>query len=678
MAAPVDYNDHLEEHPWTPCDRVSCPGQAVLDRRKCTTTIAYNDMPRAEQCECGEPKGLVAHRIHHDNVAVFCCCNKAHNICDGDSRVDHQSRTEKRFVCSSGTPEHREEYSPLPPPGGDGPIQRVFHSLHLAEKDVQKKMHSPLRSSLFHGVPPTIYFYTDAHQVLAMPPVIRKQLRWKLSTITPLLIRQTVSRSGFRLTKRLYWNGMWDKHIKCATFASIKNYQKVNHFPGSFNLGRKDRLWQNICRMQRLHGGDSFQFLPDTFLLPHDLRSLKVAWLQEGDDHCWIVKPPASARGSGVHVVHQWAQISKKQPLIVQRYIRNPYLINGTKFDLRLYALVTSFHPLKIYVFQDGLVRFASVEYSYDSEDLSDRFMHLTNYSINKKSATYSNNTDSNQCQGHKWSIKALRGYLENLGVDFNKLWDQMVQIIIKTFICCETPINRVIEKHTSSKYTCYELFGFDILLDEDLIPWLLEVNISPSLRSSTPVDWDVKGQVVKDLLNIVGYQIPQKPQDTSVLHMLGLGSGEADFPHLSQVLHTVELSEKEAEKHHHFESNPEDGAILESLTPDDVRALIQSEDELSRRGSFERVFPTAHSRPLLELMVRPRYYNLLLAAWEERHGIQRHKGVGLLQSLCRRNLHLRPPPGMLSQDSSTTQSEKCQKRIATFNINIKNRTRHT
>lgn len=496
--------------------------------------------------------------------------------------------------------------------------------------------------------------------MLAMPPSIRKQLRWKLSSITPLLIRQTVSRSGFRLTKQgVYWNGMWDKHINCSTFGTIKNYQKVNHFPGSFNLGRKDRLWQNVCRMRRLHGSEAFRFLPDTFLLPHDLRALKVAWLEEGTSHCWIVKPPASARGSGVHVVHRWAQISKKQPLIVQRYIRNPYLINGTKFDLRLYALVTSFHPLKVYVFEDGLVRFASVQYSYDPEDLADRFMHLTNYSINKKSATYSSNTDSNQCQGHKWSIKALRGYLENLGIDFAKVWDQMIEIIIKTFVCCEAPINRVIEKHTSSRYTCYELFGFDVLLDEDLTPWLLEVNISPSLRSSTPVDWDVKSQVVKDLLNIVGYQIPQKPPDTSVLLLCGLGKGDTESPQLSQVLHMLDLSPEEAEKHQLYEGHPEDDDILDDLTADDIRVLIQSEDELARRGGFERVFPTESTRPLLELTVRPRYYNLLLAAWEECYGQEREKGVKLLQNLCLRNFHLKTPPGTPKEDCNVQREHQ-------------------
>jgi hypothetical protein len=63
-------------------------------------------------------------------------------------------------------------------------------------------------------------------------------------------------------------------------------------------------------------------------------------------------------------------------------------LINGHKFDLRVYVLVTSLEPLKIYVFKEGLARFATHEYKNNSEK-QDRFMHLTNYSINKKSVNF-------------------------------------------------------------------------------------------------------------------------------------------------------------------------------------------------------------------------------------------------------------------------------------------------
>ena len=45
------------------------------------------------------------------------------------------------------------------------------------------------------------------------------------------------------------------------------------------------------------------------------------------------------------------------------RYLHKPYLISGSKFDLRIYVYVTSYDPLRIYLFSDGLVRFASCKY---------------------------------------------------------------------------------------------------------------------------------------------------------------------------------------------------------------------------------------------------------------------------------------------------------------------------
>lgn len=112
---------------------------------------------------------------------------------------------------------------------------------------------------------------------------------------------------------------------------------------------------------------------------------------------------PAAARGVGIRVIHKWSQLPKKVSLVVQQYISRPYLINGSKFDLRLYVLVTSFNPLRIYLWPDGLARFASSKYSEDTKNLKDRFMHLTNYSINKMSSQYTANEDANACQGHKW-----------------------------------------------------------------------------------------------------------------------------------------------------------------------------------------------------------------------------------------------------------------------------------
>lgn len=637
------------------------------------------------------PQGSLYHLLEDSQAAIFCCC------CEAPSPGCARRTSSPPLVSSSS-----DASSSAPPlvrsPEGVGsrdhprPNKGVVmgaaqqqepapQGAQLPKEEEEQEegpcFYSPFRRSLFPGVPPTLHFYTEGHQVLPLPPCIRRQLRWKVTTITPLLIRQTVVRSGFRLTRDgPYWNGTWGKHIKCFTFAEIKGFQKVNHFPGSFHLGRKDKLWLNVQRQ-----GPSSPLLPDTFLLPQELPLLRDAWQRERPPggHCWIIKPPASARGAGVHVVHRWEQIPKKQPLVVQRYVRNPYLINGTKFDLRLYALVTSFDPLKVYLFPDGLVRFASNKYSQECEDLSDRYMHLTNYSINKKSASYTPG-GSGDCQGHKWSIRALQRYLEALGVDFASLWEQMVDIVVRTLACAEGPMNRLIQRHTSSRYTCYELFGFDVLLDDQLKPWLLEVNISPSLRSATPVDYAVKSEVVKDMLNLVGFQIPRQLRDDLDERLLACyGLEEQDELVLNPLLHTYSLSPAEVLKHRHFETSLMDEeeaclALLENLTPDDVRVLVQSEDELCRRGAFQRVFPAPPHR--LRHQGSPhqrRYYNLLLAAWERRFSHQRHKGIERLQRLCAKGFHLLSPETerVPTAESQSPVLEKSQRRKVTRNVSI-------
>lgn len=69
----------------------------------------------------------------------------------------------------------------------------------------------------------------------------------------------------------------------------------------------------------------------------------------------------------------------------MSEYISNPLLINGLKFDLRIYVALTSVNPLRFYIYEDGLVRFATEKFTLSKEKMSNKFVHLTNYSINKK-----------------------------------------------------------------------------------------------------------------------------------------------------------------------------------------------------------------------------------------------------------------------------------------------------
>ena len=80
----------------------------------------------------------------------------------------------------------------------------------------------------------------------------------------------------------------------------------------------------------------------------------------------------------------------KGEKYVVQRYLHKPFLIEGLKFDMRIYVLIAGVDPLRIFVFEDGLARFATEPYVPPrTENLENKFMHLTNYAINKNSPNF-------------------------------------------------------------------------------------------------------------------------------------------------------------------------------------------------------------------------------------------------------------------------------------------------
>ncbi|XP_066431593.1 tubulin monoglutamylase TTLL4 isoform X2 [Eleutherodactylus coqui] len=506
--------------------------------------------------------------------------------------------------------------------------------------DVDVIVRPALTPSLFPTTPPTIYFATQDEKVELLPWAQRKLMKWKISTVTPNIVKQTVARSHFRITKKNHdWLGCWGHHMKSTGFKAIREYQKLNHFPGSFQIGRKDRLWRNLSKMQARFGKREFNFFPQSFVLPQDIKLLRKAWEEGGTRQKWIVKPPASARGLGIQVIHKWSQLPKKRPLLVQRYLHKPYLIGGSKFDLRIYVYVTSYDPLRVYLFTDGLVRFASCKYSSSMKSLSNKFMHLTNYSVNKKNADYKANADESACQGHKWALKALWSYLNQKGFSTEKIWEKIKEMVIKTIIASEPYVNSLMKMNVQNPYSCHELFGFDIMLDENLKPWVLEVNISPSLHSNSPLDVKIKGQMIRDLLNLAGFLLPIKEATScnnanSNSSVLGKDHGRS-----------TEIQNEEKMKRAHYLSQkiPDKdlyATVLEQLTPEDVRVLVETEDELSRCGQFERVFPSAISSRYLRFFEQQRYFNILTNQWEQKYYANREKGQGLLRSLCLMNYH--------------------------------------
>ncbi|CAH8631174.1 unnamed protein product [Dicrocoelium dendriticum] len=363
--------------------------------------------------------------------------------------------------------------------------QRRRAAVEKEDKGATKTIHPALIASLFPNVPPVLRFVEEGH---------------KLTSTSEDL--ETIESSD--------WIFYFGKHMRPQVFRSIREYQKVNHLPCSFQLGRKDRLWRNVFHMQNRCGRENFSFMPETFCLPGDLEALKKAWDEDGADQRWILKPPASARGIGVRLITKWAQVPKKRQAIVQRYLGRPFLINDSKFDLRIYVYISSINPLRVYIHEEGLVRFASQKYSNSLRCLGNRFVHLTNYSINRLNSEYVSNSNDQLAKGHKWSLRALWAYFKAQGISPTPIWSSIKDVVVKTAISTEAAFNAAINSYCNHSCSVHEVFGFDIFLDENLQPWLLEVNVSPSMHSDSPLDAKVKGTVVKDMLNLCGLRLPE------------------------------------------------------------------------------------------------------------------------------------------------------------------------
>ncbi|KAM9188980.1 tubulin monoglutamylase TTLL4 isoform 2-T3 [Mergus octosetaceus] len=469
------------------------------------------------------------------------------------------------------------------PAHGSGALlsRKCIECLAQPTDDQEKVLKPALVCSLFPNVPPTIYFSTRDERVEKLPWEQRKLLRWKMCTVTPNIVKQTIGRSHFRVSKKSNdWLGCWGHHMKSPGFRAIREHQK-----------------------------------------------------------------PASARGIGIQVIHKWSQLPKRRPLLVQRYLHKPYLIGGRKFDLRIYVYVTCYDPLRVYLFKDGLVRFASCKYSSSMKSLSNKFVHLTNYSVNKKNTEYKSNSDETACQGHKWALKALWSYLTQKGVNSEAIWEKIKDIVIKTIIASEPYVNSLVKMYVRRPYCCHELFGFDIMLDENLKPWILEVNISPSLHSNSPLDVSIKGQMIRDLLNLAGFVLPStdsvasRPQTRSD-STCSLGSALKEKPRPASEHFTAEKMKKAYYLTQKVPDQDFYSSVLDILTPDDVRVLVETEDEYSRRGQFERVFPTHISMRYLRFFEQPRYFNILVTQWELKYYSNKHKGLELLKNWCVKGYH--------------------------------------
>jgi hypothetical protein len=324
-----------------------------------------------------------------------------------------------------------------------------------------------------------------------------------------------------------------------------------------------------------------------------------------GTRNIWLAKAPEAARGTGIKILYKLQDIFDLERRmcgrIVQKYIETPLLapilklrdesteLNGdgapshtdaiprslyapsnaqassgvmVKFDLRAWVAVTSYQPLRAYIFSSVYGRRCSKAFTLSTKALGNDFVHLANYSVQKATGA-STNTASSAAS----AVANLASSTSNAPappaseivsaaappdlllskadlIDIidrmhpsrgNELWHNIIWPELKRRVMCLLSLSRPYVTHRNRSF---ELLGVDVLLDETLVPWILEVNMSPGLAHRSDQQNALIKNMIEGLLDMV---VSPMCSDSSTSNIAS-STAPADIASEWELLHTVTL----------------------------------------------------------------------------------------------------------------------------------------
>ena len=211
----------------------------------------------------------------------------------------------------------------------------------------------------------------------------------------------------------------------------------------------------------------------------------------------WLIKAINLNRGMGIKVENDLDKIEKEiieindnlkmeisnkkkrkcKCILIQKYIEKPLLYQGRKFDIRLWVLFIGNKPDDVYIFKEGHLKATCGNYDLNSKDI---YVHLTNYSIQKY------NSDFSKIEiGNEIPFKDLQKDLDSkkIKINFrNNIYPKIVRIVRITAGAAKAKINMMNRKN------CFEIYGYDFMIDEKFNPFLIEINTNPGFEFSSPL----------------------------------------------------------------------------------------------------------------------------------------------------------------------------------------------
>lgn len=297
--------------------------------------------------------------------------------------------------------------------------------------------------------------------------------------------------------------------VRFDRYAPYLGLQMVNHFEGHAQISNKLCLYTNLSEYCEANGTSINDLMPLTFFLELDSPRMQAQMTafsrcfkgiagrkampstHYNGGNVWLLKPADLNRGQGISLFSSPEELrdllrdicvrsnkANRAPFLVQKYVESPYLLDNRKFDIRVWVLVTQ--ELMSYVYKEGYLRTASEAFTLDREQLRRQYVHLTNNAVQKNGPLYGRREPGNQL-----SFAQFQLYLQAEGREVSvgkDLFARMKVLIRQSLLSVQRKLNPL------HRQGCFEVLGYDFLLDTDLQVWLLEVNTNPCLELSSPL----------------------------------------------------------------------------------------------------------------------------------------------------------------------------------------------
>lgn len=345
--------------------------------------------------------------------------------------------------------------------------------------------------------------------------------------------RDAFCQEGLPLASDLTADMLWIRKNYEELYPALHPFQLINHFPNEEAMINKGFLTENLKRHDASpsDGGMSLSdFYQESYRL-YDPTERQAFFSQlpkiDRRDNLWIYKPGNESRGRGIEIMWRFGKMERRyrklgnQPItdpdqqgIIQRYIRNPLLLDGRKSEIRIYWVVANLDPFLVLMYPEGTVRLNSLPFQLD--DFDNQLIHVTNVYQQKNHPNYDPSVVL------KWRFNDLATYLnKDLGVappDFieTELIPQLRRILAWVARAAHSKLSTDYPKQGD----CFGVYGTDIILDDQLHPWLTEIQKGPGLSFDDPVKRHVIPPMLAEAARIV-FEVQERRIDGKSLHDL-------------------------------------------------------------------------------------------------------------------------------------------------------------